>query len=110
MTQREDLQIGEAIGQTICRTAGQRLRRVILYGSRATGVARPDSDFDLLVVEADPVSKRQERQRLARAVQPLPHAIDIWVMGEQEFEETKNVIGGLAFAAHKYGLVLHAYP
>jgi hypothetical protein len=27
-------------------------------------------------------------------------------MGEQEFEETKNVIGGLAYPAHKYGVVL----
>lgn len=28
-------------------------------------------------------------------------------MGEQEFEETKNVIGGRAYPAHKYGIVLN---
>lgn len=28
-------------------------------------------------------------------------------MSEEEFEETKNVIGGLAYPALKYGLVLH---
>ncbi len=28
-------------------------------------------------------------------------------MSEEEFEETKDVIGGLAYPANKYGLVLH---
>jgi predicted nucleotidyltransferase len=81
------------------------IRRIILYGSRARGTALPDSDFDLLVIEADPVSKCEEMQRLRRAVQDLSYPVDVWVMGEQEFEETKNVIGGLAYPAHKYGVV-----
>jgi predicted nucleotidyltransferase len=83
------------------------IRRIILYGSRACGTASPESDFDLLVIEIDPVSKREEMQRLHRAVQDLPCPIDVWVMGEQEFEETKHVIGGLAYPAHKYGVVLY---
>ena len=110
MIQQEDLNIGQTIGQTIRHTAGDRIRQVILYGSRVGGVARQDSDFDLLVVEADPVAKGQEQRRLAQAVQGLPHAVDVRVMGEREFEETKKVIGGLAYVAHKYGLVLHAHP
>ena len=96
------------IGQAIRHNSGDRIRQVILYGSRARGSARPDSDFDLLVVEADPVAKRQEQRRLYHEIKFLPHAVDVRVIGEQEFEETKNVIGGLAYAAHKYGLVLHA--
>ena len=84
-----------------------RIRRIILYGSRARGTALPESDFDLLVVAAEPVSKREEIQRLRRAVHDLPYPVDVWVMGEIEFEETKNVIGGLAYPAHKYGVVLY---
>jgi predicted nucleotidyltransferase len=83
------------------------IRRIILYGSRARGTALPDSAFDLLVIEADPVSKREEMQRLRRAVQDLSYPVDVWVMGEQEFEETKHVIGGLAYPAHKYEVVLY---
>lgn len=86
---------------------GARIRRIILYGSRARGPARPDSDFDLLVIEADPVSKRDEMWCLRHAVSDLPYPVDVWVMGEQEFEETKNVVGGLAYPAHKYGVVLY---
>ena len=83
------------------------IRRIILYGSRERGTAFPDSDFGLLVIEADQVSKREEMQSLRRAVQDLPYPVDVWVIGEQEFEETKNVIGGLAYPAHKYGIILY---
>ena len=83
------------------------IRRIILYGSRVRGTASPESDFDLLVIETDPVSKREEMQRLHRAVHALPYTVAVWVMGELEFEETKNVIGGLAYPAHKYGVVLY---
>jgi hypothetical protein len=31
-------------------------------------------------------------------------------MGEEEFEETKGVIGGLAYPANKYGIVIYANP
>ena len=89
---------------------GTRIRRVILYGSRALGTATRESDFDLLVIEADPVTKRDEMWRLRRAVSELPYSVDVWVMGEEEFEETKNVIGGLAYPAHKYGVVLYENP
>jgi predicted nucleotidyltransferase len=86
------------------------IRRVILYGSRARGTATPDSDFDLLVIAADPVARWEEMRRLRSAMRDLPYAVDVWVMGETEFEETKNVIGGLAYPAHKYGVILYENP
>jgi hypothetical protein len=45
--------------------------------------------------------------RLRQAVTDQHHLVDIWALGEEEFEETKDVIGGLAYPAHKYGLVLY---
>jgi uncharacterized protein len=80
---------------------------VLLYGSRAQGTATDESDFDLLVVEKDPVAKRDEMARLRQAVTDEHRLVEIWVMGEEDFEETKDVIGGLAYPAHKYGLVLY---
>ena len=40
-------------------------------------------------------------------LEDLQVPVEVWVMGEQEFEETKNAIGGLAYPAHKYGIVLN---
>ena len=37
------------------KTYGERLRRVVLYGSQARDEARHDSDIDVLVVLEDPI-------------------------------------------------------
>ncbi len=103
----DDRKTAEHLRNRLLARHGARIRRVILYGSRVTGTAARDSDFDLLVIEADPVSKREEMARLQEALESVPASVDVCVMGEMEFEETKNVIGGLAYPANKYGVVLH---
>jgi predicted nucleotidyltransferase len=40
----------EAIRSAVAAAYGQRLRRVLLYGSEARGSARNDSDIDVLVL------------------------------------------------------------
>ena len=44
---------------------GERLERVILYGSRARGDHRPDSDYDIAVFIKNPDGLGVELQRLA---------------------------------------------
>jgi predicted nucleotidyltransferase len=44
---------------------GARIERVVLFGSRARGDARPDSDYDIAVFLNDFVSLGQEVVRLA---------------------------------------------
>ena len=103
----DDRRISNELRDRIFAARGTQVRKLILYGSRVQGTATPDSDFDLLVVEADPVVPREESRQLRRLLADLPVPVDVWVMGEQEFEETKDVIGGLAYPAHKYGIVLN---
>jgi predicted nucleotidyltransferase len=83
-------------------------RRIILYGSQAAGTAGMDSDFDVLVVETDPVRPMDESLRLRKALESFPCPVDLCVMGEREFEETRDVIGGIAYPAHQTGLTLYA--
>lgn len=107
MLTNRDRNITEDIKKRLLADDGARIKRVLLYGSRVQGTATEESDFDLLVVEKDPVAKREETERLCHAFSDQRCSIDIWVMGEEEFEETKDVIGGLAYPAHKYGVVLY---
>ena len=44
---------------------GARLERVVLYGSRARGGARPDSDYDVAVFLRDMPDRASELNRLA---------------------------------------------
>ena len=46
---------------------GDRLERVVLFGSRARGEARPDSDYDMAVFIREPASFTDECTRLAEA-------------------------------------------
>ena len=107
MTAEQERQAALLLKDRILTGTDQPIRQIILYGSRAQGMAHLDSDFDLLVVAADPVIKRDERHRLRAYLTDVPYEVDVWVMGEMEFEETKEIIGGLAFPAYKYGVVLH---
>jgi predicted nucleotidyltransferase len=76
-----DPRIAEKLKERFLGDNGARIRRVILYGSRARGAATPESDFDVLVVEADPVSKREEMQRLAKAVEDAGVPVHVWAKG-----------------------------
>ena len=81
--------------------------KVILFGSAATGEMTPDSDIDLLLVEADPGDRRQEYVRIRRALRGLGYSFDIMFISTQWFEESKDVIGGIAYPADKYGKVIY---
>jgi uncharacterized protein len=81
--------------------------RIILFGSAATGTMTRDSDLDLLVIERGFESQREESIRLREALEDLDVPIDIFAMTPERFEETKRVIGGLAYPANKYGKVIY---
>src|SRR3712207_9411507 len=49
----------------VAEAYGDRLERVVLYGSRARGDARPDSDYDVAVFLRDIADRAREMDRLA---------------------------------------------
>jgi predicted nucleotidyltransferase len=50
---------------TVDTLYGERIERVVLFGSRARGDARPDSDYDVAVFLKEPGIFWQETGRLA---------------------------------------------
>src|SRR5687767_51769 len=104
------------ISEILIREIVQRIvsvtqpERIILFGSASTGQMTKDSDIDLLVVDRSTRDNHEERLRIRQALKDLDHAFDIIVMPPERFEESKNVIGGVAYPAHKYGQVLYEIP
>lgn len=101
------------ISQTLVREIITRIlsiaepQRIILFGSAATGGMSKDSDIDLLVLESAPADTRKESVRIRQAVRGLGYPFDIIVMATERFEESKNVVGGVAYPANKYGKVIY---
>jgi len=75
----------DALGETY----GERLDRVVLFGSRARGDARPDSDYDIAVFLREPESLWRESGRLAEIETDVLY-------------ETGAVINALPFASADY--------
>ena len=81
--------------------------RIILFGSAATSEMTRDSDIDLLIVAPAPSNTLDERARLYQALRGLGFPFDVFVIGTERFEETKNIFGGIAYPANKYGRVIY---
>ncbi len=81
--------------------------RIILFGSAATGKMTRDSDIDLLIVEPQIDDRREEYVRIRRALRGIDYPFDILFITTQWFEESKNVIGGIAYPANKHGKVIY---
>lgn len=82
-------------------------KRIILFGSRARGTARPDSDYDLMVVEEKITDRVREMARLDEALSPLRLPSDILVVREEDFQRRSRRPGNVYFEAAHEGKVLH---
>ena len=69
--------------------------------------ARDDSDIDLLVVERNLVSKRDEMVRLRGLLRPLRIPVDVIVVSETEFNDWAHLAGTILYWANTEGKVLH---
>ncbi|HBZ31108.1 MAG TPA: nucleotidyltransferase domain-containing protein [Nitrosomonas nitrosa] len=118
MTNSVDTNNEEALLQhmvdTIVREASPEA--IILFGSRARGDARPDSDVDLLIVETEPFSpQRSRRKEAARlclyiALKGLAISKDLLLYSRDEFEQWKNSMNHVVGRAVREGEVLHGRP
>jgi predicted nucleotidyltransferase len=74
---------------TLDEVYGERIERVVLYGSRARGDARPDSDYDVAVFLTDLTDRWNEIDRIVEIETDILY-------------ETGAVINALPFRAGAY--------
>jgi uncharacterized protein len=81
--------------------------KVILFGSRAHGEERPDSDVDLLVIEPEEVEKpRAESARLRAELRGLGVGFDLLVVSAKHAEDWGHFEGTLLNEVLSEGRVL----
>lgn len=82
--------------------------RIYLFGSRARGEARPDSDYDLLVVLSDSGLPRYRREQAAfRALCGVGAPKDVLVFTHREFERARAVASSLPSTVLREGKLVY---
>jgi uncharacterized protein len=82
-------------------------RRIVLFGSRARGDARADSDYDLLVVQDEVKSKRDESHELRKALMGLQIFVDVLLRSTEEDRQKQNLHIGLQKSLMEEGVILY---
>jgi predicted nucleotidyltransferase len=105
----EAAEIGAALAQL-----GQdpEIERVVLFGSRARGTARPDSDLDLLLIVAGSLTPEQDKQlrrRVRALLLPLlPVDLDLLISDAATTTQWAGSRWHVLGHVHREGIPLHA--
>jgi predicted nucleotidyltransferase len=82
-------------------------QKIVLFGSRARGDARADSDYDLLLVEPSELPRHKRAARYRRALAGLAGAKDILVWTPDEVAQWRDVPNAFVTTAVQEGVVLY---
>jgi predicted nucleotidyltransferase len=84
-------------------------RRIVLFGSRARGDHRPDSDIDLLVIEDSPLPRHRRAIPLYAALSDLHLDVDaeVIVYTPAEVENWRGASAAFVTTALREGKVLY---
>jgi predicted nucleotidyltransferase len=82
---------------------------IILFGSRARATARPDSDYDFLVVKSGIENEREVSRAVYRALfrYPEPASVDIVAVDADKFEKRKDDPWCIYKEANETGTVVY---
>lgn len=83
--------------------------KIILFGSQARGDARPDSDYDILVIASQIEDELKTERLIYRALFgfPDPVGVDVIVKTPEGAEKSKNMLVSVVKEAFKEGIVIY---
>ncbi len=99
----------DPIARQVVDTIARRLNpeKIYLFGSRAAGTARSESDVDVLLVHAGKENSRDIRLRTHRLFSRPAFSLDVFVLSQDEFESQKHVANSLAREVSETGILCY---
>lgn len=79
--------------------------RLFLFGSRASGTAKKDSDYDFVMVVSDPKISSNDEMSRARSLIYEKHQVsaDIFIYSKEQFDRWKNEFNSIPETAVNTG-------
>lgn len=83
--------------------------KIILFGSQARGTARPDSDYDILVIAGQIQDELKTERLIYRALLDFndPVGVDVIVKTPAGVEKSKNMLVSVVKEALKEGVTIY---
>jgi HEPN domain-containing protein/predicted nucleotidyltransferase len=81
--------------------------KIFLFGSRARGDGREESDIDLLVVLERIDDRRKTRDALQEALPRMPVSVDVWAADPDELARTGDSVGSFVYPVLREGEVVY---
>jgi len=89
---------------------GMKVLKIILFGSRAKGTSREDSDWDILIIIDKDLPFKEKRELLGsiykKLAQNVKESFELFITSQKRFEELKNLIGTVYYDAEREGVLL----
>ncbi len=102
-----DTKVRRTIDKIVERiTKEYKPKKIILFGSYAHGEPTEDSDIDILIVTQKRLSSEETYKIRRELLKDFSTPVQLISVSDEEFTETKDVIGGITYPASKYGEVL----
>ncbi|HPB83541.1 MAG TPA: nucleotidyltransferase domain-containing protein [Spirochaetota bacterium] len=108
MTENE---IKNTIAKTIreeCIKQGYTVKKLILFGSRASGEFSSGSDWDFIAILDKPIEWKDKMKLwlpINRKLGKLGADADVLFKSEEDFEKDRTDTGKISYYAYKYGTV-----
>jgi len=82
-------------------------QKISLFGSRAELKVQDESDVDLLVILNASIDRGAQFKLSSKLTKKIGLYIQLIFMNQVTYEETKDIIGGIAHPATKYGVLIY---
>lgn len=103
----EKLDIAKKVIKQEVESVGLRVEKIILFGSRARGDYKGDSDWDFLILlnkELPPKEKRKLRSKLSVKLLRMGIDCEIILKSKQSYQIDKNIVNTISYSASLEGV------